>query len=194
VLDRFLSVDKTYSHCFLSERLVPIPGPISHSYGHDIEACWLVEAAAEALADAAAKAEARQAVATLARATIAAGQMDDGSFILERKADGPLNRWRIWWGQAEALVGIINEAEQSGMPDGFDRAEKAVELHCRPDQGLTALPIPLCPKWGRGRNRTIKRDLRCERRAAKNGNDYVVDRCCSTLVPVSRCDMAGRCW
>ena len=122
VLDSFLSVDKTHSHSFLTERLIPLPGPIS--YGHDIEACWLIEEAADVLADPGTKAEARAVVATLARATISAGQTDDGSFILERKIDGTLNPWRIWWVQAEALVGIVNEAERSGRPNDLDRAER----------------------------------------------------------------------
>jgi mannobiose 2-epimerase len=50
--------------------------------------------------------------------------MDDGSFILEYQADGTPDPWRIWWVQAEALVGLVNEAEQSGMPDGLARAER----------------------------------------------------------------------
>ena len=136
VLDRFLSIDKTHSHSFLTERLVPLPGPIS--YGHDIEACWLIEAAADALADPRIKVEARTAVATLARATIAAGQMDDGSFILERQADGTLNSWRIWWVQAEALVGIVNEAERSGVPGDWERAERLwryISAHMRDPAG-----------------------------------------------------------
>ena len=122
LLERFLSVDKTHSHSFLTERLIPLPGPIS--FGHDIEACWIIEAAAEALADPGSKAEARDVIATLARATIAAGQTDDGSFLLERKIDGTLSPWRIWWVQAEAMIGIVNEAEHGGTSDGLDRAER----------------------------------------------------------------------
>ena len=122
LLDRFLSADKTHSHALLTEQLEPLPGPTS--FGHDIEACWLIEKAAEALADPGVRAEARAAVATLARATIAAAQMDDGSFILECQADGTPDPWRVWWVQAEALVGLVNEAEQGGMPDGLARAER----------------------------------------------------------------------
>jgi cellobiose epimerase len=122
VLENFLSVDKTHSHSFLTERLTPLPGPIC--YGHDIEACWLIEAAADALADPDVSAEARAVVATLARATIAAGQREDGSFILEREVDGTLHLWRVWWVQAEALVGIVNEAQRNAMPDDWGRAER----------------------------------------------------------------------
>jgi cellobiose epimerase len=122
VLDRFLSADKTHSHALLTEQLEPLAGSVN--FGHDIEACWLIEKAAEALADPSVQAEARAAVATLARATIGAAQMEDGSFILECQADGTPDPWRVWWVQAEALVGLVNEAEHGGMPDGLARAER----------------------------------------------------------------------
>src|SRR5262249_52164247 len=66
VLDRFLSADKTHPHALLTDQLAPIPSPIT--YGHDIEACWLIETAADALANPDMQAEARAAVAALARA------------------------------------------------------------------------------------------------------------------------------
>jgi mannobiose 2-epimerase len=154
LLDRFLSADKTYSHSFLSERLVPLSGLIS--YGHDIEACWLIDAAADVLGDDDAKAAARAAIAVLARATISAGQMEDGSFALESCAKGTLNPWRLWWVQAEALVGIVNEVERSGMPDGLDRAERLwnfITLRMRDPTGdwhyriaPTGAPDPTMPK------------------------------------------------
>jgi mannobiose 2-epimerase len=136
VLDRFLSADKTYSHALLTEQLEPLPGPTS--FGHDIQACWLIENAAEVVADADVQAEARAAIATLARATIAAAQMDDGSFITECRADGTPDPWRVWWVQAEALVGLVNEAEQGGMPDALARAERLwdyIAAHMRDPAG-----------------------------------------------------------
>src|SRR5262249_27245545 len=136
VLDRFLSADKTHSHALLTEQLEPIPSPIN--YGHDIEACWLIEKAADVLANPDMQAEARAAVAALARATIAAAQMNDGSFIVECKANRTPNPWRVWWVQAEALVGLVNEAEQGGMPDGLARAERLwdyIAIHMRDPAG-----------------------------------------------------------
>jgi mannobiose 2-epimerase len=136
LLDRFLAADKTHSHALLTDRLEPLPGPTS--FGHDIQTCWLIEKAADALADPGVQAEVRAAVATLSRATIAAAQMDDGSFILECRADGTPDPWRIWWVQAEALVGLVNEAEQGGMPDGLTRAERLwdfIAVHIRDPAG-----------------------------------------------------------
>jgi mannobiose 2-epimerase len=136
VLDRFLSAGKTHSHAFLTEQLDPLPSTINH--GHDIEACWLIEKAADALADRDIQADARAAVATLARATIAAAQMDDGSFILKHKIDGTPDPWRVWWVQAEALVALVNEAEQGGMMDGLARAERLwdyIAAHMRDPAG-----------------------------------------------------------
>jgi cellobiose epimerase len=136
VLDRFLSADKTHSHALLTEQLEPLPSPIS--FGHDIEACWLIENATKVLADPDVQTEARAAVATLARATIASAQMDDGSFILEYQTEGTPDPWRVWWVQAEALVGLVNEAEQGGMPDGLTRAERLwdyIAAHMRDPAG-----------------------------------------------------------
>jgi mannobiose 2-epimerase len=122
LLARFLSPDGAHSYAFLDERLVAMPGPVS--YGHDIETSWLLDAAAVALGDSGLAAQARAAASTLARATIAAAQMDDGSVLLERASDGRPHPWRIWWVQAEALVGLINEAQRGGFTEGLARAER----------------------------------------------------------------------
>jgi cellobiose epimerase len=190
MLDRFLSTDKTHSHALLTEQLVPLPGPIS--FGHDVEACWLIEKAAEALVDHRVRAEARAAVATLARATIAGAQMDDGSFILECQADGTRDLWRVWWVQAEALVGLVNEAERGAMQDGLARAERLwnyIAAHMRDPAGdwyfrvgPTGTPDRTMPKvgpWkepyhqGRACMELIERARQCALAAAPDGHQSV---------------------
>jgi cellobiose epimerase len=117
ILDRFLVPDRSHSCIFLDDSLAALPGP--RSFGHDIEASWLIDAAADAVGDQGLSAEARAAASKLARSTASAAQMYDGSFVLE-----PGHPWRIWWVQAEALVSLVNEAERSGSPEYLARAQR----------------------------------------------------------------------
>jgi mannobiose 2-epimerase len=134
ILGRFLAPDRTHSYAFLTEDLAPMPG--LRSFGHDIEASWLIDAAAEVLGDPELATKARAAASKLARSSTAAAQMDDGGFILE-----PGNPWRIWWVQAEALVALVNEAERSGSTDHVARAERLWSYV------VTSLKDPVNGEW-----------------------------------------------
>lgn len=77
-----------------------------HSYGHDIEATWLLDRACEVLGDERFTEEVsamnKQIVAHIARIAY-----QDGSLLNERdKAE--INTWRVWWVQAEGVVGFLN--------------------------------------------------------------------------------------
>jgi mannobiose 2-epimerase len=122
LLSHFFSSDRTYTHALLTEDLQPIPAAVP--LGHDIKTSWLLDAGADAVCDANLSAEVRAAASTLARAAVGYGQMVDGSFVLERTLDGELHPWRYWWVQAEGLVGLLNEAERSAVPDFLERAER----------------------------------------------------------------------
>ncbi len=81
------------------------------SYGHDIEASWLLHEAALALG------EEESVKGTVLRIASAAheGLAEDGSLIYERDdAKGHLDRDRHWWVQSEAVVGFLNAWELSG--------------------------------------------------------------------------------
>lgn len=90
------------------------------SYGHDIEASWLVdEAAAVAGLPAAAVGP---VVEALARAA-AEGLQADGSLIAEYDpATGTADRDRVWWVQAEAAVGFFNLYERTGERRWLERS------------------------------------------------------------------------
>lgn len=82
------------------------------SYGHDIEASWLLCEAASALDDKARLAAARVHALRLAEAAL--GALDeDGGLVYERGEAG-LDARRHWWPQAEALVGFYNAYELTG--------------------------------------------------------------------------------
>jgi len=85
------------------------------SYGHDIEASWLLWEAAEALGDPVRLAAFRPICLRIAGATGAGGMGRDGGVYYEADAEGgALNAVGEWWGQAEALVGFLNAYELSG--------------------------------------------------------------------------------
>lgn len=73
------------------------------SYGHDIEAAWLLWEAVTVLGDAKLQDEVRPVVRKIAEAA-AEGILPDGSMAYELK-NGHLDMERHWWVQAEAVVG-----------------------------------------------------------------------------------------
>lgn len=78
------------------------------SYGHDIEASWLLYEAAKVLEDSVLIDKTKTACIALAMASLE-GLQDDGSLIYE--IDEPLgitDMDRHWWPQAETVVGLIN--------------------------------------------------------------------------------------
>ena len=84
------------------------------SYGHDIEASWLIVEAADLLGDPQVRAGVGSVSEALARAA-AEGVQPDGSLIYEYDPlTGHTDADRHWWVQAEAVVGFFNMYEQTG--------------------------------------------------------------------------------
>ena len=86
------------------------------SYGHDIEASWLLWEAAELLADPTLLSSLRRVVLKMAEATFNEGLDQDGGLINETDGNGFLDDSRIWWAQAEALVGFLNAYQLTEEP------------------------------------------------------------------------------
>jgi mannobiose 2-epimerase len=83
------------------------------SYGHDIEAAWLLPEAAEALGDAALLARTNATAQCLAQAA-AVAVLPDGSLPHELdRTTGHLDTHREWWVSAEAMVGFLHAYEQT---------------------------------------------------------------------------------
>lgn len=78
------------------------------SYGHDIEASWLLCEAADALGTPDLAPAVRAAALALASATLEEGVDADGAIVYERFPDGTIDTDRHWWPQAEGIVGFLN--------------------------------------------------------------------------------------
>ena len=85
----------------------PINGHVS--YGHDIEASWLLIEAAEVVADPALLQQCQATAQQMASTVLDQAIQTDGSLQNE-----PLDDHREWWPQAEALVGFVNAYQLSG--------------------------------------------------------------------------------
>jgi cellobiose epimerase len=84
------------------------------SYGHDIEASWLLYEAAMVIGDEALINKVKPVCIKVADAA-AEGYMPDGGMVYEKFNDtGHLESDRHWWVQAETVVGYMNAYQLSG--------------------------------------------------------------------------------
>ncbi len=98
------------------------------SYGHDIEASWLLDEAVSVLGDSALEKECSSAVMKLAESSCE-GLLDDGSMIYEYSPDkGYRDEDRHWWVQAESVVGYLNIFERTGKEEWLDKAVSCMEF------------------------------------------------------------------
>ena len=94
------------------------------SYGHDIEASWLIVEAARLLKDPELIEEVENLSIKIADAA-AEGLQPDGSLLTEKdKATGHTVTIRSWWEQAETIVGYLNAFEITGDESYLDKAMK----------------------------------------------------------------------
>jgi mannobiose 2-epimerase len=97
---------------------------VSHSpilsYGHDIEAAWLLQESAAILGDGKWINASRIWALAIARAA-AGGQDSDGGLWYE-KEDGRLVMEKHSWPQAEAMIGFLNAYQLSGDKEWLDRS------------------------------------------------------------------------
>ena len=106
------------------------------SYGHDIEAAWLLYAAALAIEDDT-QIERTKALA-ISLATAAAEGLDEDGGLWYEKENGRLIREKHWWPQAEAMVGFLHIWRISGDPAWRQRSIAAwefVKKYIRDDHG-----------------------------------------------------------
>lgn len=94
------------------------------SYGHDIEASWLIDEAARVLGDQAFLTDVQKSCIEIAVASCE-GLLPDGSMMYEKdNSTGHLDSDRHWWVQAEAVVGFLNAFEITNDLAWMDKAIK----------------------------------------------------------------------
>ncbi len=92
------------------------------SYGHDIEASWLMWDAVETLIPEKDRAPYRDMCLTLAEATCERAFTDHG--MENEIVEGEVEHTRVWWVQAETVLGFANAFELTKDAAWMDRVEK----------------------------------------------------------------------
>jgi mannobiose 2-epimerase len=83
------------------------------SYGHDVEATWLIEEAARSLEDPELIARVQKLMLPVIETNLKEGIQIDGSMIYESENHHFVND-RHWWVQVESMVGFYNAYQYSG--------------------------------------------------------------------------------
>jgi mannobiose 2-epimerase len=94
------------------------------SYGHDIEATWLMHEAAELLGNHDIVEEVEKVAVKMTDITIAEGLAPHGGMYYE-KAEGHLQEQFDWWPQAEAVVGFFNTYQITKNIKYLEQAQKS---------------------------------------------------------------------
>lgn len=94
------------------------------SYGHDIEASWLLDWAAGLLGDAKLMGE----ISNLCSNLVDSAYLNSfkGSCVWNERINGQDDKTRVWWVQAEAMVGFINEAHKHAHEDRYLLASRNI--------------------------------------------------------------------
>ena len=91
-----------------------------HSYGHDIETSWLCDHTLEVLDDPALTARIRPKLMALAEETLRRAYTPKG--FMNECERGVNDTKRVWWVQAEALLGFLNAWQKTGEERYLDAA------------------------------------------------------------------------
>ena len=110
-LDKIINKDH-HLHLFFDDHWKVKSSVIS--FGHDIEASWLLQEAAEILDDPILIDRTKDAAIKIVRAVEDQGMTEQGALINEIHEDGSRDTDIHWWPQAEALVGFVNAWQITG--------------------------------------------------------------------------------
>lgn len=118
-LDRVIDVQTYTTRLFFDKDWSSLSQAIS--YGHDIEASWLLVEAAEGLGDLGLIDRTRTLAVKMAESVLLRGLDRDGAVMHEGTSQAITDADRHWWCQAEGIVGFTNAYQISRNPD-FARA------------------------------------------------------------------------
>lgn len=96
----------------------------TYTFGHDIEATWLLCEAAEVLGDPALLRRVQAFGLTMTEIVLAEGVAPDGALRYEGKEGAIIDPGKECWPQAEALVGFLNAYQLSGQQRFFAAAQR----------------------------------------------------------------------
>lgn len=119
-LDKILNKETNHLKLFFDENWNGKDHIIS--YGHDIEASWLIHEAALVLEDETLLKRVEAVVPQIANAA-SEGLQPDGGMIYEKNTEtGEVDADRHWWVQAETVVGYINLYEYFNNENALEKA------------------------------------------------------------------------
>lgn len=135
ILDRLkFQIDITYDKIFdkqgnkllvFFDKNLDVIGDI-HSYGHDIEATWLIDRAADAIGDKALSEKLADMNSRIVRNIYNIAFDKKTGSLLNENDSGKINTWRIWWVQAESVVGFLNAFQRGYGAQEYKDAAQAV--------------------------------------------------------------------
>ncbi|MCB0587758.1 MAG: AGE family epimerase/isomerase [Phaeodactylibacter sp.] len=111
-LDRFYIPDSGSMHIYFDENWAPKGQDIS--FGHNVEASWLLWEAAEVLGNAKIQERVRPICLHMAEAVLLSAVDSDGAILYEACPMGLKDTNKHWWPQAEAVVGFWNAWQLTG--------------------------------------------------------------------------------
>lgn len=112
LMDRFVDADTGHFHMYFDRYWNNLSSRLS--YGHDIEGSWLLLEAADALDMPELTEKVRAVSLKMADAVRADGFDDAGGLLYETEPDIHTDNDRVWWVEAEAVVGFYNAYQISG--------------------------------------------------------------------------------
>lgn len=119
-LEKILDKETSHLQLFFNDSWVNKHAIVS--YGHDIEASWLIHEAALVLGDKALLAKVEPVIKKIAFAATEGFTPENGMVYEKNLSTGHLDADRHWWVQAEAVVGYYNLYRYFGDEDALFRA------------------------------------------------------------------------
>jgi cellobiose epimerase len=121
-LDHIIDPNSYHLILFFDEKWNPKSKRIS--YGHDIETSWMLNEAAEVLADPILVRKCKRITVAMAEVVLKEGMNPEGGVLYEMTEAGELDRDVHWWVQAEAVVGFTNAFQNSGRMEFLQAASR----------------------------------------------------------------------